>query len=157
MNAVKAMPEGFHTVTPHLVVRDAARAIEFYKSAFGAEEVCRLLSPDGKIMHAEVKIGDSIIMLGNENPEMGCVSPLTIGGTSTTIHLYVPDADSAADRAVKVGATLKMPVAEMFWGDRYGVLEDPFGHKWSVATHVKDMTFEEVRKASEKACAEMAK
>jgi PhnB protein len=152
MSNVKPIPEGFHTITPHIVVRDAAKAIEFYKNAFGAEEIARMAGPGGKgIMHAEVKIGDSILMLVDEFPDMGALSPLSVGGTSTTLHIYVEDVDSFAERAVKAGMEVKMPVADMFWGDRYGIFSDPFGHHWSIATHKKDMTLEEMGEASQKA------
>jgi PhnB protein len=157
MPAPKPIPEGFHTITPHIIVRDAAKAIEFYKKAFGAQEQCRMSCPEtDKIMHAQIKIGDSILMLANEFEEKGCRSPQSIGGTSTTIHLYVQNADRAFEIATKAGATVKMPIADMFWGDRYGVVEDPFGHKWSIATHKKDMTGPEMEKAMKEQFAEMA-
>jgi PhnB protein len=135
------------TITPHLVCAGAADAIEFYKRAFGAEEVMRLAGAKGKLMHASVRIGEANVMLVDELPEWGSLSPLTLGGSPVTIHLYVSDVDAFVDRAVKAGALLRMPVADMFWGDRYGIIEDPFGHKWSVATHKKDMTGEEIEEA----------
>lgn len=138
------------TVTPHLVCAGAADAIEFYKKAFGAEEVMRLAGPNGKLMHAAIRIGDASIMLVDELPEWGSLSPITLGGSPVTIHLYVPDVDAFVDRAVKAGALLRMPVEDMFWGDRFGIIEDPFGHKWSVATHKKDMTGEEIEEAMKK-------
>jgi uncharacterized glyoxalase superfamily protein PhnB len=139
--AVKAVPEGQHTITPHLVARDAARAIEFYKNAFGATEDGRMNDPrSGKILHAQLTIGDSKLYLHDEMCEMGARSPLTIGGSAVTIHLYVGDVDVTVARAVEAGATVTMPVADMFWGDRYGKLVDPFGHEWSVATHIEDLT-----------------
>lgn len=155
--AVKPIPEGYHTLTPYLVVRDAARAIEFYKRAFGAKEKGRMASPDGKIMHAELRIGDSIVMLSDEFPGTKCQSPQALGGASGGLFIYVEDVDAAFRRAVDAGATVDMPVADMFWGDRYGKLIDPFGHQWSLATHKQDLTAEEVRKAGEAAMAEMAK
>jgi len=138
---VKPIPNGFHTVTPHLVVKGASAAIEFYKKAFGAEELSRLAAPGGQtIMHAQIKVGDSIIMLVDEFPQMGCKGPLTLGGTAVFLHLYVENADAAFARAVAAGATSVMPVNDMFWGDRYGVVTDPFGHAWSLATHKEDLT-----------------
>jgi len=149
---VKAIPDGFHTLSPHIVVRDAGKAIEFYKKAFGAEEVCRMAGPDGKsVMHAELKIGNSMFMLCEEFPEM-CRSPQSIGGSPVTLHLYVEDADAVYQRAVKAGATATMPLADQFWGDRYGKLKDPYGHEWSVATHVKDVSPEECAKAAAEFC-----
>ncbi len=154
---VKAIPEGYHTITPYLTVRGAARAIEFYKQAFGAEARGIMPGPDGKIMHAEMRIGDSIIMLADEFPEIGALSPQTTGGSGTGLHIYIEDVDAAFDRAVKAGASVEMPVADMFWGDRYGKLKDPFGHKWSIATHTKDMSMDEMNKGMEQAMAKMPK
>lgn len=143
----KSVPQGFHTVTPGFAVKDAARAIEFYKQAFGAEEVNRMTTPDGKVMHAEIRIGDSIIMLGEEFPGAGGnPSPQTVGNTTVTLHIYTPDVDAAFDRAVKAGAKVAMPVSDMFWGDRYGRLTDPFGHSWSLATHKEDVSAEEAER-----------
>lgn len=154
MAKVKPIPEGFHTITPHLVVKDASKAIDFYKKAFGAEEIGRHAGPDGKsIMHATVKIGDSIVMLNDEFPEMNCRGPLAIGGTAVTLHLYVQDVDKAFERATKAGAKVTMPLADQFWGDRYGILTDPFGHMWSIATHTRDMSDADVAKAMQAACA----
>jgi uncharacterized glyoxalase superfamily protein PhnB len=128
-----------HSVTPHLVCEGAAAAIDFYKKAFGAEEVARLPGPDGKLMHASIRIGDSAILLNDDFPEYGSRGPKALKGSPVTIHLYVKDVDAVVARAVKAGAKVTMPVADQFWGDRYGMLEDPFGHRWSVATHVKDI------------------
>ena len=141
------IPSGMHSVTPHLVCAGAANAIEFYKKAFGAEEQARLPGPDGRIMHAAVKIGDSTVMLVDEMPEWGSLGPKALKGSPVTIHLYVDDADRFVERAAKAGAKVTMPVAEQFWGDRYGKLEDPFGHHWSVATHVRDVGPDEMKKA----------
>lgn len=153
----KPIPDGFHTVTPHLVVSDAAKAIEFYKQALGAQEIERFMMPDGKaVMHAELKIGNSVLMLGNEFPP-DCLSPKTRGGTSVSLNLYVENADAAFDRAVKAGCTVKMPMADQFWGDRYGQVEDPFGHKWSLATHKQDLTKEQIAANAKTFFANMAK
>jgi uncharacterized glyoxalase superfamily protein PhnB len=154
---VKAIPEGYHTITPYMTVRDAARAIEFYKQAFGAVEKGVMKGPDGKIMHAELRIGDSLFMLADEFPQFGSLSPQSTGGAGMGLHIYVEDADSAFDRAVKAGATVEMPVGDMFWGDRYGKLADPFGHKWSIATHTRDMSMEEVEKAQSEFMKQMPK
>jgi PhnB protein len=142
--AVKPIPDGMHSLTPHLVCDGAAAAIEFYKQAFGAVEESRLPGPDGKLVHASVRIGDSPLMLVDEMPGMGVQSPKSLKGSPVTIHLYVPDADATFARAVAAGATAVMPPADMFWGDRYGVLKDPFGHSWSIATHQRDLTPEEI-------------
>lgn len=140
----KPVPAGFHALTPHIIVTHGAQAIEFYKKAFGALEVSRLLSPDGQtVMHAQLKIGDTMLMLGSEFPP-NALSPKSRGGTSVYLHLYLADADAAFDRAVKAGCTVKMPVSDMFWGDRYGVVEDPFGHQWSIATHRHDYTLDQI-------------
>ena len=144
---VKPIPDGMRTVTPHLVCAGAAEAIEFYRKAFGAEEVMRLPGPDGKLMHAQIRIGDSAILLVDEMPEWGAVGPKMLKGSPVTIHLFVEDADAFFKTATDAGATVKMPLADMFWGDRYGVLEDPFGHLWSVATHIQDLSPEEIMKA----------
>jgi uncharacterized glyoxalase superfamily protein PhnB len=153
----KAIPDGFHSVTPHLTVKGAAHAIEFYKKAFGAVELVRLPMPGdaGRLLHASIKIGDSVIMLADEFE--GCGSgPVTLGGTSVTIHLYVPDVDASMARATQAGAKVGMPQMDMFWGDRYGQVVDPFGHRWSLATHVRDLTHEEIAKGAEEMCKEMA-
>jgi PhnB protein len=152
----KPVPDGYHTLTPFLTIRDAARAIEFYKVAFGAKEKGVAKTPDGKVMHAELIIGDSIIMLGDEFPEFNCLSPQTIGGSSSGLHIYVDGVDAAFDRAVKAGAEVEVPVADMFWGDRYGKLKDPFGHKWSIGTHIKDLSMDEMKRGMDDACAKMS-
>lgn len=149
---VKPVPDGMHTVTPHLVVAGAAEAIEFYKKAFGAVEGMRVPTPNGKLMHAMVRIGDSPVMLVDEFPDWGCLGPKARNGTSVTIHLAVEHADALFARAIAAGATVKMPMADMFWGDRYGVVTDPFGHDWSIATRVRDLTPEEIAEASQSAC-----
>jgi PhnB protein len=155
--SVQAIPKGYHTITPYMTVRDAARAIEFYKQAFGAKERGVMKGPEGKVMHAELVIGDSIIMLADEFPEFGSLSPQSTGGSGTGLHIYIEDVDSAFDRAVKAGATVEMPVADMFWGDRYGKLGDPFGHKWSIATHKADLSVEEMKKGMDETMAKMPK
>jgi len=142
---VRAIPEGYHTATPYLVVNDAAKAIEFYKKAFGATELFRL-GDDKKIMHAEIRIGDSPIMLADECPEMQALSPQTLGGSPITIMLYVENADAMFDQAIAAGATVVRPMADQFYGDRSGGMLDPFGHKWFVATHVEDVSQEEIEK-----------
>jgi PhnB protein len=147
---VKAIPEGMHSLTPHLVCAGASDAIAFYKAAFNAVEAARLPGPDGKLMHAMVRIGDSPLMLVDENPAWGALGPKSLKGSPVTIHLYVEDVDATVAKAVAAGAKVTMPVADMFWGDRYGQLEDPFGHRWSVGTHIRDMSEQEMR-------AEMAK
>lgn len=144
---VKPIPDGMHSVTPHLICAGAADAIEFYKKAFGAIELTRLPAQSGKLLHASIRIGNSTIMLSDEFPAMGGLGPKSLKGSPVTIHLCVEDADALAARAVAAGAKVTMPVADMFWGDRYGQLEDPFGHRWSVGTHVRDVTPEEVQKA----------
>jgi len=144
---VNAVPEGFHALTPHLRVRGASEAIEFYKRAFGAEEITRMPGPDGKLMHAELTIGDSRLMLCDEFPDWGALSPQSLNGTGVTIHVYVQNVDAAFERAVGAGATVKMPLSDMFWGDRYGVVVDPYGHEWSIATHIADPTPEEMSAA----------
>lgn len=148
----KPIPHGMHTATISLTVQDSSAMIDFYKKVFGAQELFRMPGPDGKtIMHAEVKIGDSIIMLNDEFPKMNCRSPKSVGGTSSGVYLYVDDVDSTVKKAVENGAKLQMPVIDMFWGDRLGNIEDPSGHVWSVATHIKDMTPEEMAKAGQEA------
>jgi uncharacterized glyoxalase superfamily protein PhnB len=148
--SVRAIPEGFHSITPAIVVNGAAEAIEFYVRAFGAKEIDRAATPDGaKILHATIQIGDSRIMLNDEFPEMNCRGPLSVGGTSSSLHIYVEDADTIYEQAVAAGATITMPIGDMFWGDRYGQVVDPFGHAWSIATHKRDMTQEEMAKAME--------
>jgi uncharacterized glyoxalase superfamily protein PhnB len=143
----KAIPEGMHTVTPHLICAGAAAAIAFYQKAFDAVELTRLPGPNGKLLHASIRIGDSTIMLSDEFPDFGGLGPNSLHGSPVTIHLYVDDADAFAARAVAAGAIEKMPVSDMFWGDRYGQLEDPYGHRWSVGTHVRDVAAEEMQQA----------
>ena len=145
--AVKPIPEGMHSVTPHLICAGAAEAITFYTQAFGAVELARLPGPDGKLMHAMVKIGDSVVMLVDEMPSCGGFGPTSLKGSPVTLHLYVENVDAAFDRAVAAGARVTMPVADMFWGDRYGRIEDPFGHQWSLATHQRDVSPDEMRDA----------
>ena len=137
--AVKAIPDGYYSLTPYLVVDDAARAIEFYKKAFGAVEMVRMPGPGGKIMHAEVKIGNSMLMLADENPEQGHLSPSSRGGSTSSVLLYTGDVDATFKQAVAAGATASMPPVDMFWGDRMGNLTDPFGHTWAIATHKEDV------------------
>src|SRR2546427_8988879 len=153
--SAQAIPKGYHTITPFMTVRDAARAIEFYKQAFGAVDKGAMKGPDAKILHAELVIGDSVIMLSDEFPEFGALSPLSTGGTGMGLHIYVEDVDSAFDRALKAGASVEMPVGDMFWGDRYGKLRDPFGHKWSIATHIADLSMDEMKRGMEEAMAKM--
>ncbi len=141
---VNPIPHGMHTITPHLVCADAAAAIEFYKEAFGATEVDRLAGPGGKLMHAMLRIGDSALMLVDEFPDMQVRGPQALGGSSVTIHLSVLDADAAFKRAAAAGATPRMPVTDMFWGARYGMVVDPFGHLWSMATQVRELTPEQL-------------
>lgn len=152
---VQAVPAGYHTLTPHLIVRNANQALEFYKNAFGAEVLNVARMPDGKVMHAALQIGDSKLFLNDEMPEYGALSPLSSGDSSVTIHIYTDNVDQAFSRAVNAGATVKMPLADQFWGDRYGVVTDPYGHKWSLAQHVKDMAPEEMKSAMEDAMAKM--
>ena len=145
-NQVKPIPDGYHNVTPYLVIKGAAAAIDFYKKAFGAVEVMRMPQPDGRVGHAELKFGDSMVMLADEFPEMGVVGPRTLGNTSVALLLYVDDVDKAVERAVSLGATIKKPVADQFYGDRTGTLEDPFGHKWTLAVHLEDVSPEEMER-----------
>jgi uncharacterized glyoxalase superfamily protein PhnB len=144
---VNPIPEGMRTVTPHLICAGAAEALDFYVRAFGAEELSRMPGPDGQIMHASLRIGDSVIMLNDENPEWGALGPKALKGSPVTIHLYVDDADAFFERAVAAGAKVTMPLDDMFWGDRYGKMEDPFGHQWSVGTQIREVTAEEMQKA----------
>lgn len=147
--STQAVPPEYHTVTPSLVVAGAAKALDFYKKALGAEERMRFPAPDGSIMHAEIKIGNSIIMLGDEMPEQGARGPKTIGGTPVSFFLYKENVDSAWKQALAAGGKEIMPLADQFWGDRAGCFEDPFGHHWWLAQHVKDMTPEELNQAAE--------
>lgn len=152
---VKAVPPGFHTVTPTLTVRKGTQAIEFYKQAFGAEARGVHVLPDGRLAHAEIKIGDSVVMLADEFPPMA-LSPETIGGTASSIYIYAENIDQLWDRAVKVGATVTMPLANQFWGDRFGVLTDPFGHRWNLAQHIEDVAPDELERRSKEMFAKMA-
>ena len=153
MANVKPIPPGYHSVTPYLCVKGGAQAIEFYKKAFGATEVMRMSAPDGKIGHSELQIGDSRVMLADEFPEMGFLSPQSLGGAPVMMHLYVEDSDAVVARAADAGARVTKPVADQFYGDRGGQVEDPFGHKWYVATHKEDLTMEEIDKRREAAFA----
>jgi len=144
--AVKPIPEGYHSVTPHLCVGGAAKAIEFYKKAFSATERMRMLHSDGRVAHAEIQIGDSVIMLADEFPEVDARSPLSLGGSPVTVYLYVDDVDATFDQAVAAGAKVKRPVADQFYGDRVGGVEDPFGHVWWISTHTEDLSAEEIGK-----------
>ncbi len=156
MSKVKPIPEGSHSLTPHITVNDAAKAIEFYKKAFGARELGRNAGPGGKIMHAALQIGDSRLMLNDAFPEMGACAPSPTGSVPVTIHLYVEDVDKVYNQAVAAGAKPTMPVMDQFWGDRYGKVVDPFGHNWSIASHTKDMTPAEMEEAGKKAMAAFA-
>ncbi len=143
--AVKAIPDGLHSLTPYMVLRDADKAIEFYGRAFGAVETCRMTDPQtGKVMHAEMRLGDSNLFLSEECPAYGARSPQALGGSPVTIHFYVEDTDATMARAVEAGAAVTMPAADMFWGDRFGKLTDPFGHDWSIATHIEDVPPEQM-------------
>jgi uncharacterized glyoxalase superfamily protein PhnB len=150
--SVKPIPEGMHSLTPHLVCRDANAAMDFYIRAFGAREGGRLPGPDGKLMHGMLWIGNSALMLVDENPQWGMHSPLGLNGTPVIVHLYVEDVDATMARAVAAGATLTMPATDMFWGDRYGQVRDPFGHQWSIATHIRDLSPEEIQAAAKTGC-----
>jgi PhnB protein len=151
----KPIPQGFHSITPCLTVDSAQQAIDFYTRAFGAKEIMRMDGPPGKISHAELKIGDSILMLGDEMPGAGGRTPRSLGGSSVNIFLYVDDVDTIFDRAKAAGARVDMPVDDMFWGDRYGKLTDPFGHSWSIATHKEDVTPAEMTKRAQAAMSKM--
>jgi len=150
MAKVKAIPDGMHSVTPHLICAGAAQAIEFYAKAFNAVEEGRLPGPKGRIMHAMIRIAGSAVMLVDEMPEWGALGPKSLKGSPVTIHLYVEDVDAFVKRAVEAGAKITMPLDDMFWGDRYCKLEDPFGHQWSVATHLRDVTPDEMQRAMQK-------
>lgn len=149
---VKPIPDGMHTVTPHLVCAGAADAIEFYKKAFNAVDLGRMMGPQGKLLHGAVRIGNSTVMLADEFPDWGAFGPKSLKGSPVTIHLYVEDVDAFVSRAAAAGAKITMPVQDMFWGDRYAKLEDPFGHHWSVSTHTRDVSPEEMQQAAQKAC-----
>jgi len=149
---VKPIPDGYRTLTPYLIVDGAARALDFYKRAFGAEETVRMEAPGGKIGHAEMRIGDCVVMLADEHPEIGARGPLGLGGSPVSLLLYTPDVDAVVKRAVAAGAQLTAPVENKFYGDRMGGLTDPFGHKWYVATHVEDVTPEEMKQRMAAQC-----
>jgi PhnB protein len=154
--AVQPIPDGYNTASPYLAVDDAERAIEYYKKAFGAEETVRMNAPDGRIGHAELKIGDSHLMLSDPFPQSSTKSPTELGGTSVSIFMYVEDVDTVVQKAVDQGATVTMEVEDQFWGDRFGSITDPFGHNWSIATHVEDLTPEEIEERGKAAMAAMA-
>jgi len=154
--ATQPIPAGFHTITPSLTVRNAAQAIEFYKKALGAEERMRMAGPDGKISHAELKIGNSIIFLNDENPTWGCKSPQTLGGSASAFYLYVEDVDKAFQSAIDAGGNTTMPVMDMFWGDRMGNFTDPYGYSWTISTHTQDMTEQEMEEGAKQFHAQMA-
>ena len=154
----KAIPEGFHSVTPMFMFKDARKAIEFYKRAFGAQERFAMPGPDGKgVMHAEVLIGNSIIMMGEENPQEPCKSAETIGGSPVSFYIYLENVDEAFRIAIEAGAEVRMPVQDMFWGDRVCTVQDPFGYGWMLATHIKDLTPQEMEKGAQAAFAEMGR
>ena len=156
--AVSPVPPGMRTITPHLVIRGAAEAMDFYKKAFAAKEVMRMPGPDGKtLMHGEMQIGDSIFFLAEEFPGTSCASPQKLAGTTVSIHLYVDNADRWFERAVAAGAKPSMPLMNMFWGDRFGKVLDPYGHEWSIATHIEDVPPEEMGKRAEQAMKEFCK
>jgi PhnB protein len=150
-----AAPSGYHTITPAIVVRNGPEAIEFYRRAFGAEEVSRMEGPGGTILHAEIRIGDSVVMLGEENEAWGTKSPLSTDGNPGSLHMYVADADAAFQRALDAGATVAHPLEDAFWGDRYGKVRDPFGHEWGIATRVKELTDAETQQAAQEWLAQM--
>jgi PhnB protein len=149
---VKPIPDGYHTVTPYLIVSDASKALEFYKQAFGATETTRMDGPGGKVMHAEIRIGDSAIMLADECPQMGARSPQQLGGSPVSLHLYVEDADSITNRATAAGATVIRPIQDQFYGDRSAMVTDPFGHTWNISTHKEDVSLEEIKKRAAALC-----
>ncbi|PWF47926.1 VOC family protein [Massilia glaciei] len=149
---VKPIPEGMHSITPHIVCAGAESAMDFYIKAFGAIDGGRLKGTDGKLMHGEIRIGDSSIMLVDENPEWNMRGPLALGGTPITLHMYVENVDAAFERAVAAGCAPTMPVADMFWGDRYGMVTDPYGHMWSIATHIRDVAPDELEAAMMQGC-----
>ena len=152
-NTVKPVPDGYHTVTPYLIIGGASAAIDFYKKAFGAEELFRMPMPGGRVGHAELQIGDSRIMLADEFPDMGARGPKTVGGSPISLMLYVSDCDAVFNRAVAAGGTVKRPLKDQFYGDRSGIVEDPFGHTWNIATHKEDLSAEEVTRRAKAAMA----
>ena len=143
---VSAIPKGFRSLTPYLIVRGAADALAFYAKAFGAKTTLNMTMPDGSVMHAEIKIGDSMLMLSEENPSWGSKSPLLLGGSAAHVMIYTKDVDALVARAIAAGCTAEMPVMTMFWGDRYGKVKDPFGHQWSIGTHVEDVSPKECQR-----------
>jgi PhnB protein len=153
----KPIPQGFHSVTPHLICRNAKKAIDFYQKAFGAEKLRTHLMPDGSVMHAELKIGSSIVMLGEEFPDWKVLSPESLGGSGVVLHIYTDDVDALFQKAVNAGCTTLMPVMDQFWGDRYGQVTDPFGHRWSIATHIEDVPEEEMERRGVEAMKKMSK
>lgn len=154
---VKPIPDGFNSISAYLIVKDAVEAMEFYATAFGGETITRMPGPDGKgTLHAEMRIGNSVLMLSDENPDWGTKSPLTMGGTTVHLHLYVEDADAVFNQAVAAGCQVTQPITDVFWGDRYARVTDPYGHAWSIATHTEDLTPEELDERSKKFLAEMA-
>ncbi len=158
MANVRPIPEGNHTVTAGLVVKGAKKAIEYYKTAFGAKELGVMLGPDGQsVIHAELKIGDTKIYVADEYPDMGSLSPQTLGGSPITLNIYTEDCDAMFNRAVAAGAKATMPLADMFWGDRYGKINDPFGHSWGIATHKEEVSNEEMERRGKEAMAAMMK
>jgi PhnB protein len=156
MAAVKPIPDEYHTITPQLTCRQAGRAIEFYKNAFGATEIMSMPTPDGKVMHAEMQIGDSRFMIGDEFPGMSA-APDPSASPSSSLYIYTEDVDAVFNQAVQAGAKVDMPPTDMFWGDRYGKVTDPFGHRWGIATHVEDVAPEEMQRRAEEAMKQMAK
>ena len=150
---VKPVPDGYHTITPYLIVNGAAAAIEFYKRAFGATEVMRMPAPDGRIGHAELQLGDCRVMLADEYPQMDCRGPKSVGGTPVFLHMYVDDVDAVVKQAVAAGARVVRPVQDQFYGDRMGTVADPYGHVWHVSTHKEDLSMDELRARAEKAMA----
>ena len=157
MPKVNPIPTGLHTITPHLIVKNAAQAIEFYQRAFGAVEQARHVDPNGAIMHAALKIGDSVFFLNDEYPGMKCLSPKSIGGTSVTMNLFVENADATFKRAVDAGAEVNMPLMDQFWGDRYGIVADPYGHLWAIATHIEDVSPADMERRAKEAMAAMSR
>jgi len=154
--AVKPIPEGYHTLSPYLAVGNAAQAIDYYKNAFGAKERVRMQAPGGAIGHAELEIGDSVVMLSDPFPQSSTKPPKELGGSSVSVFMYVEDVDAVVNQAVDAGATVLMEVADQFWGDRFGTVQDPFGHTWSIATHVEDVTPEEIAERARAAMTEMS-
>lgn len=155
MAKVSPIPTGYHSVTPYITVTNSNEAIEFYKRAFGAQEIMRMSGPGGRIIHAEIRIGDSVVMLSDEHPEMNIKAPVTAGCNTATLMIYIPDVDASYAKAVAAGAKATMPIQDMFWGDRYGQVTDPYGHRWSLATHVEDVSPAEMERRQEEFFAKM--